>query len=63
MNKLPNNIHINDIVTGCRGGTYILCNDNSDLIVFGYNESGQLSIDLQVVTTIIKSWAKQIINI
>ena len=60
MNKLPNNIFIDDIITGCWGSTYILCNDNRDLIVFGCNESGQLSIDFQVVAIIIKAWTKNI---
>lgn len=58
MNKLPNNIYIDDIKTGCWGSTYILCNDQKDLIVFGCNESGQLSIDFQVIKIIILSWLR-----
>ena len=49
---LNQNVNINTIVTGGEGSTYILLN-NGCMIVFGYDEYGQLGVDYQRIKNIV----------
>eukprot|EP01084_Bolivina_argentea_P209527 356878_1 len=59
MDKLPTDIHINDIITKAYGSTYIICNNNSKLIVFGYNNYGQLGIGNHKLHILITIWSQK----
>lgn len=56
MTTLPENININNIITGNCGSTYLICDNNTKLFVWGHNEYGSISMDISVIHSIIKVW-------
>ena len=57
MTSLPDNISVNNMLTGNCGSTYLLC-DDTKLFVWGYNEYGSISMDNKVIENIIQIWSK-----
>eukprot|EP01083_Nonionella_stella_P169312 573870_1 len=56
MTSLPNDIYIDDIITGNCGSTYLLCNGNHKLFVYGHNLYGSVSMDDHVILSITNVW-------
>ena len=56
INKLPNNIYINNIIIGYNGSTYINYNKNNSLMVFGSNIYGELGIHNEIICMILHNW-------
>eukprot|EP01084_Bolivina_argentea_P049726 91448_1 len=57
MTTLPENIRINNIISGNCGSTYLVCNNYNKLYVWGYNEYGSVAMNDIVIKKIIYLWS------